>query len=67
MCRSGVFCFFFFSFVFVFFFKQKTAYEIYQCDWSSDVCSSDLISQVLSLVIFSRFTGENLVTWKHSN
>ena len=26
----------------VFFFKQKTAYEIYQCDWSSDVCSSDL-------------------------
>ena len=27
----------------VFFFKQKTAYEIYQCDWSSDVCSSDLI------------------------
>ena len=25
-----------------FFFKQTTAYEIYQCDWSSDVCSSDL-------------------------
>src|SRR2546430_13215966 len=24
-----------------FFFKQKTAYEI-DCDWSSDVCSSDL-------------------------
>ena len=30
-------CYYFF-----FFFKQKTAYEIYQCDWSSDVCSSDL-------------------------
>ena len=29
-------------FCFFFFFKQKTAYEIYQCDWSSDVCSSDL-------------------------
>ena len=28
---------------FFFFFKQKTAYEIYQCDWSSDVCSSDLV------------------------
>src|SRR5213596_1265169 len=26
----------------VFFFKQKTAYEIRPCDWSSDVCSSDL-------------------------
>ena len=30
---------------FFFFFKQKTAYEIYQCDWSSDVCSSDLDSR----------------------
>ena len=25
-----------------FFFKQKTAYEMPMCDWSSDVCSSDL-------------------------
>ena len=29
-------------FLFFFFFKQKTAYEIVDCDWSSDVCSSDL-------------------------
>ena len=27
---------------FFFFFKQKTAYEIVDCDWSSDVCSSVL-------------------------
>src|SRR5210317_1037793 len=26
----------------LFFFKQKTAYEMSECDWSSDVCSSDL-------------------------
>src|ERR1051326_7714307 len=25
-----------------FFFKKKTAYERKECDWSSDVCSSDL-------------------------
>ena len=25
-----------------FFFKQKTAYEMEESDWSSDVCSSDL-------------------------
>src|SRR5881394_1422129 len=31
-----------FGFCFFFFFKQKTAYEIGWCDWSSDVCSSDL-------------------------
>src|SRR3546814_9692568 len=31
---------------FVFFFKQKTAYEMRISDWSSDVCSSDLIGSV---------------------
>ena len=31
--------------VVVFFFKQKTAYEIGTGDWSSDVCSSDLLSK----------------------
>ena len=36
------FYFFFLCSFSFFFFKQKTAYEIYQCDWSSDVCSSDL-------------------------
>src|SRR3546814_15519833 len=30
--------------VLVFFFKQKTAYEMRISDWSSDVCSSDLIA-----------------------
>src|SRR3546814_4992124 len=28
---------------FFFFFKQKTAYEMRISDWSSDVCSSDLV------------------------
>src|SRR3546814_3610224 len=27
-----------------FFFKQKTAYEVRISDWSSDVCSSDLLA-----------------------
>src|SRR3546814_18637677 len=31
-------------FLFCFFFKQKTAYEMRISDWSSDVCSSDLVS-----------------------
>src|SRR3546814_2835695 len=35
-----VFCCVFFCF---FFFKQKTAYEMRISDWSSDVCSSDLL------------------------
>src|SRR3546814_1360871 len=30
-------------FVSFFFFKQKTAYEMRISDWSSDVCSSDLV------------------------
>src|SRR3546814_8962996 len=36
-----------------FFFKQKTAYEMRISDWSSDVCSSDLL--------FEKFTPENVV------
>src|SRR3546814_15585134 len=31
----------------LFFFKQKTAYEMRISDWSSDVCSSDLLLQQL--------------------
>src|SRR3546814_9230477 len=30
-------------FLLFFFFKQKTAYEMRISDWSSDVCSSDLL------------------------
>src|SRR3546814_8707663 len=33
------------SVLFVFFFKQKTAYEMRISDWSSDVCSSDLVGR----------------------
>src|SRR3546814_6994357 len=31
-----------------FFFKQKTAYEMRISDWSSDVCSSDLVEHALA-------------------
>src|SRR3546814_8788398 len=34
-------------FFYIFFFKQKTAYEMRISDWSSDVCSSDLIFALL--------------------
>src|SRR3546814_1324115 len=34
--NGSVFC--------IFFFKQKTAYEMRISDWSSDVCSSDLLT-----------------------
>src|SRR3546814_2468032 len=30
-----------------FFFKQKTAYEMRISDWSSDVCSSDLVGTMV--------------------
>src|SRR3546814_18137827 len=36
-----------------FFFKQKTAYEMRISDWSSDVCSSDLLTSVGALVLWS--------------
>src|SRR3546814_2647589 len=33
--------------MFCFFFKQKTAYEMRISDWSSDVCSSDLLTEAI--------------------
>src|SRR3546814_6820678 len=41
----------------VFFFKQKTAYEMRISDWSSDVCSSDLVRLALgpdALIVSNR-------------
>src|SRR3546814_17083394 len=35
------------SMIVLFFFKQKTAYEMRISDWSSDVCSSDLMAAAL--------------------
>src|SRR3546814_10069928 len=34
-----------------FFFKQKTAYELRISDWSSDVCSSDLVDDRRDLAV----------------
>src|SRR3546814_3175021 len=36
----------------LFFFKQKTAYEMRISDWSSDVCSSDLVAYRLDRQLF---------------
>src|SRR3546814_17480054 len=60
VCSVSVF------FVF-FFFKQKTAYEMRISDWSSDVCSSDLLDDSLILNtdylrIFARSFGLSLLT-----
>src|SRR3546814_7981768 len=42
-----------------FFFKQKTAYEMRISDWSSDVCSSDLLKPRAGRI---RVFGETLDT-----
>src|ERR1051326_5113831 len=50
--------------IFFFFFKQKTAYEIKECDWSSDVCSSDLVDrhcEELFLSAAARERDDNLI------
>src|SRR3546814_4523650 len=40
---------------YVFFFKQKTAYDMRISDWSSDVCSSDLLlSRVAESLAFAQ-------------
>src|SRR3546814_7509150 len=39
--------------MFFFFFKQKTAYEMRISDWSSDVCSSDLMAMPMLVAVNS--------------
>src|SRR3546814_2696740 len=46
------------AFCFVFFFKHKTAYEMRISDWSSDVCSSDLVWE--SAILLGRMALEKL-------
>src|SRR3546814_6046205 len=43
MYSCFVFTYTMYLLTFLFFFKQKTAYEMRISDWSSDVCSSDLL------------------------
>src|SRR3546814_17672527 len=43
-----------------FFFKQKTAYEMRISDWSSDVCSSDLLAQLRDALGGARLLRERL-------
>src|SRR5260221_8737100 len=43
-----------------FFFKQKTAYEISCCDWSSDVCFSDSSHTEISYAVFCLRTEEHI-------
>jgi len=56
-------------FFFFFFFKQKTAYEIRACDWSSDVCSSDLDDMILDIgpksvvEILGKLAGVRTLVW----
>src|SRR5213596_1752563 len=47
---------------FFFFFKQKTAYEIRPCDWSSDVCSSDLMDSVPTVFVTGQVRSDLIGT-----
>src|SRR3546814_3212488 len=50
-----------------FFFKQKTAYEMRISDWSSDVCSSDLLfcsdEKMRALERLARLQPDKLKLW----
>src|SRR3546814_10935813 len=50
------------AYMYVFFFKQKTAYEMRISDWSSDVCSSDLVPNA-GKILYGAFKD----SWKTSH
>src|SRR3546814_3630901 len=51
--------------LFFFFFKQKTAYEMHISDWSSDVCSSDLLGMTLTIGELGKATGTKVETVRY--
>src|SRR3546814_5227131 len=51
MCVCGFRMFCCLLFLRFFFFKQKTAYEMRISDWSSDVCSSDLLAGANGILV----------------
>src|SRR3546814_8243465 len=50
----------------VFFFKQKTAYEMRISDWSSDVCSSDLLPASYALVRLHNQLGHMTIAGRNA-
>src|SRR3546814_19369588 len=55
-------CFCLFNLLVFFFFKQKTAYEMRISDWSSDVCSSDLVDALI-LIGLTLLGGLQFLNW----
>src|SRR3546814_3594812 len=50
--------------IFFFFFKQKTAYEMRISDWSSDVCSSDLLEGEEAAALSFAEDGQVLLSFR---
>src|SRR3546814_5102955 len=55
-----------YRFLTIFFFKQKTSYEMRISDWSSDVCSSDLLGPERSLSDYLKPQNSNQMPWFRS-
>src|SRR3546814_5626586 len=53
--------------MFFFLIKQKTAYEMRMCDWSSDVCSSDLEAGSGDVVVMLHGGGPGASGWSNYN
>ena len=51
----------------ILFFKQKTAYGVGTGDWSSDVCSSDLLIFMYVIVFFDNSVSLIVVTYTHTS
>src|SRR5689334_24699171 len=61
-CFFFFFFFFFLYFFFFFFFSSRRRHTRWNCDWSSDVCSSDLNDYDVATITRDRFDVQNLGT-----
>src|SRR5260221_10948150 len=69
---SIYFIFLFFFYIFFFFFSSRRRHTRSLCDWSSDVCSSDLVARsIIAEAGYANYfvhrTGHSIGTFEHGN
>src|SRR5688572_31928580 len=49
------------TFIMIFFFSSRRRHTRFDCDWSSDVCSSDLLGLIAPALFFNQLGGQKEV------
>src|SRR5688572_31805599 len=62
-----IFSVYFFIFFFFFFFSSRRRHTRFDCDWSSDVCSSDLADRIAITSLSSHFEEREVIAMRSAS